>query len=182
MKFHKLIHLIHLCIGAALTPFPVSAALTLAFWMALTGCISVNLTPEDLRSAKEVSYSNPPSPFTEVISPGSDRAWKNNQNGNSITYITECGKVDSLSIHQAAKTSMRTQGIVVRSQNDIDLNGHKAVRSLGVFNQDKNPVHVELITFKADGCLVNLAYIGKKDSFEKDQAAFETFKQGFKGP
>lgn len=147
----------------------------------LAGCITVNLPQEDLQPAEEVRFTPPGKPFEEVPSTTSDKTWKNPENGNTITYVSECGDVGRANLRRVARNVLRSNNLEVNSQVETTINGMRAIQSQGSHRDDSSTVIVELVTFRVDHCLFNLAYLGPKETFPSDQPAFETFKEKFKG-
>lgn len=149
---------------------------------AFLGCISVNLSQESLKSAEKVHYTPPPPPFEQIHSPEADKTWRNSQSGNTITYVSECGNVDKVSLKDVAKTLMKSQGLIVLSQSETTLHQTPAVFSKGEHRDQKNPVLLHLYTFRMKECLFNLAYLGSKKKFPEDMKQFEVFAEKFEGP
>lgn len=157
---------------------PLTALLFLAF---LAGCISVNLSQESLESADEVRFIPPGNPFEEIASKAADRSWRNPKNGNTITYVSECGDVGRVNLKEVAKTLMKVQNLEVSSQTEVTHNGVKAVVSRGAQQDHSKTVAVELLTFKMNQCLFNLAYLGLEKDLTSNRSVFEKFKENFKG-
>lgn len=146
------------------------------------GCISVNLSQEDLERADSVIFTPPESPFEEISSRASDRAWRNPKNGNTITYVSECGDLGKVNLKNIARTLLKAQNLEVASQSETTINGVKAIESKGFQKSEPETIAVELLTFKMDQCLFNLAFLGTEESLAADRAQFEKFKEKFKGP
>lgn len=163
--------------------FQIFKTLTVAsfFMLFFAGCISVNIAPESLSPAENPKYTKPSAPFVEVESSSADKTWRNPKNGNSITYVSECGEVKSLNLKQVAKTLLKAQGIKIKSQNTILLNEIEAIESIG-FRQTKDQViQVELVTIRLKNCMFNLAYLGSEKALKEDESEFQKFKEKFKG-
>lgn len=151
----------------------------LFFALCGNGCISVNIAPKSLQRAEKVSYKSPPAPFKELSSGSADKAWRNSENGNSITYVSECGDHGRIALKEVARTLLSSQGLTLQSQKTITHKGVEAVLSQGHQQNQSALVQVELLTFLKNDCLFNLAYLGKKSEFPKDQPAFQSFKEDF---
>lgn len=147
----------------------------------LAGCITVNLPQENLQPAEKVRFAPPESPFEEIPSTASDKTWKNPKNGNTITYVSECGDVGYVNLKKVARNVLKSNNLKVDSQTEITMNGVRAIQSQGFHENETSTIVVELITFKMKDCLFNLAYLGPKKSFPTDQSIFETFKKKFEG-
>lgn len=157
-------------------------AIGLSFVIIFTGCISVNIAPESLTPAENPKYTKPLAPFAEVESSSADKAWRNPENGNAITYVSECGEVKDLNLKQVAKTLLKAQGIKIKSQTTITLNGVNAVESHGFRATNGSTIKIELITIRLKNCMFNLAYLGSGKNLDENTSDFQKFKENFKGP
>jgi hypothetical protein len=149
----------------------------------MSGCISVNLSPEkDLKSATGVNYTPPPSPFEEIFVSKSDHAWKNKTTNTLISYLSECGDVHALKIPDTASAMLRAQGLTLQTQKQVSLQGKDALESLAFQKDGAQKILVKVLSFKTKECLYNLVYLGAEKNFSKDLSVFQNFAEGFKGP
>ncbi len=151
----------------------------LFFALAMSGCISVNLAPKVLEPAEKLSFEAPKSPFREIASGSADKAWRNPETGNTITYVSECGDHGHIVLKEIARTLLNSQGLAVQSQKKITHKGVEAIESVGRQQSQDSAVKVELLTFFKNDCLFNLAYLGSESEFSKDHSAYLSFKKDF---
>lgn len=165
-----------------LKPLILWSAIGLGWALSLCSCVSVSLGPPPVTSAEKVSFEPPPFPFKEISSSAADKTWIHSENNNTITYLSECGSLSGISMTESAKISFKSQGLKLTSQKSVQIGGHDGLMSRGLHSQDGKSVEVELVTFKTEECLFNLAYVASKNHFEEDYAHFAHFKKTFKAP
>jgi hypothetical protein len=145
-----------------------------------SGCISVNLSKESLQRAESVIYEVPDHPFKEIHSVGADKTWRNPTNGNTITFVSECGDVGRLNLKDVARTALKAQNLDVVSQREIEINKNRAIESHG--KHKSSSAAVELVTIRLKECLFNFAYLGTVAHLNADRKKFDAFVKGFQKP
>ncbi|WII72403.1 hypothetical protein QJS83_00795 [Bdellovibrio sp. 22V] len=149
----------------------------------LGSCVSVKLPGGKVTSAKDVTFTAPPSPFQEIKADSSDKAWLSGKTGNTISFLSECGGGADPSLEQLEVDSLGAINKVKVLQSDETMfNGRAARQSTAQGQIDGVSVQMALLVFKKNGCNYTLSYGGVAKQFSVEEDVFEKFKQSFKAP
>lgn len=152
-------------------------------FLLLGSCVSVQLPGGKVTSAKDVSFSAPSSPFNEIKSDSSDKAWISGKTGNTISYLSECGGKNEPTLQQLESDSLSAlNSLKVLKSEDTSFNGRAARQTLAQGFVDGVSVQLSLLVFKKNGCNYTLTYGGVEKNFQNELNTFENFKQNFKAP
>jgi hypothetical protein len=153
-------------------------------FISLTACVSVNLNKSAPTVRDDnVKFDAPVKPFTAIKSEDIDQGWRNPENGNSISFVTECTKgIDpSLeNIHAGIIKGVNDAEIV--SKDKISYNGREGLRSVVTGKVDGVASKLDFLIFKKNGCIFVLSYVALATSFEQNAGDFQKFINGFKAP
>lgn len=151
---------------------------------ALTACVSVNLGPSNTtKRASGVEYVEPGKPFSKKSIEDVDAAWKNEANGNSISYVSDCKDVTDPSLDQITGGLLGGLSGVKREIDEIvTIQGREGKRVLASGKVDGVPTHIDLLVFKRNQCIYILSYVGVSKAFATDRGAFNKFIEGFRAP
>lgn len=161
--------------------FSVFLFTLLAFF---TACVSVEL-PKKTQVVKstEVTFVAPRSPFVSMESADLDQGWKNPQNGNSISFISECNSSVDPSLENIHNGVIKgIESVEVSKSEKINYNGRQALRSTVVGNVDGVASKIDFVILKKNGCTYVITYVALQSKFDENAAEFEKFVEGFKAP
>jgi hypothetical protein len=161
-----------------------STALVFSSLMLFTGCVSVNLGGSSgPKHAEGVKVSEPSSPFRKELRDDVDGAWKNPNNGNMISYLTDCQDSSDPSLETIVTGAvMGLSELHIESTQSPTILGREARRVLASGRVDGVPSKIDLLAFKRNRCIYMLSYVGVSQSFDQDHAHFDRFVQGFRAP
>lgn len=147
------------------------------------GCVSVNLQQQEIKRADNVSFKPPSSPYERFSADHVDVAWKNQRNGNSISFISDCKSQTDPTLEAM------TNGIIsdfhnakVLEQKEIFYNERTALRSTVACSVDGVPSRFDVLVFKKNGCLYILSYAAIDKTYDQDKFIFDEFVKGFVAP
>jgi hypothetical protein len=164
-------------------PLILKTIVPLSLFIALSGCISVNIGPKGPEKSKNVSVTPPDAPFEEIKGLRADGAWQNPQNGNSISYLSTCNEQSDPSLETATDEMIAAFGETKRlSQKKLVFDGRDALDTEAEARVEGVPTKIRALVFKKNGCLYTLSLIGVAKTFEKGQRPFEDFVKGFQAP
>lgn len=149
----------------------------------LSSCVSVELPSGKTKPAKDVTFSEPSSPFSSIKSKSADHAWQSSKTGNTISFLSECGGTADPSLQ-----SLETESLSALNKLEIlktetkTFNGREARQTISAGTIDGVPVALALVVFKKNGCNYTLSYGGVEKQFNSELSVFEKFKDGFKAP
>lgn len=151
---------------------------------ALTSCVSVNLGPSNTaKRASGVEYVEPGKPFSVKSVKDVDAVWKNEANGNSISYVSDCKDVTDPSLDQITNGLLGgLRGAKRESDETVMVQGREGKRVLVSGKVDGVPTQVDLLVFKRNHCIYILSYVGVSNAFATDRGAFNKFVEGFRAP
>ncbi len=147
-----------------------------------TGCVSVGVEEPSVERASDVHYASPQN-FERFEQNHLDAAWRNNNNGNTISYLSEC-KGSSDPTHEAIRDGIIT-GLTdssVLKQKMIPFNNRQALQSSISGTVDGIKTQFEIIILKKNNCIYVLTYVGLEKQFTKNKANFDKFVLEFKAP
>lgn len=147
-------------------------------------CVSVSLPKDNNRNTNpNVSYTEPKAPFSKHLSPGVDAAWKNDNTGSIISYLSDCSTTYDPTLEAA--TDEVVQGILeqkVLKQNKISYQGREALQTQLRGRVDGVDSSIDITVFKKNGCLYILNLVASPLAIEGDRSFFENFLKGFRAP
>jgi hypothetical protein len=148
-----------------------------------SGCVSVSLNSKSPVRHAEVHLQTPTSPFTVLATDKSDQAWRNNRNGNSISYFSNCNDPADPAI-EVVRNDMLTgiQDVTVLDSQTLQYNGREAVRTVATGKVDGVNAKMDVLVFKKNMCIYGLSFVGLTANYEADHAAFDNFVRGFVAP
>ena len=153
-----------------------------SFYLICTnGCVNVEIGKNNSVRSTSVRFNEPNEPFKEAKSGYLDRAWKNTNDGSTISYLSDCyGKTDpSLEqIFKEATSPVREQHLI--QQHQIEYNERAALHSVVEGVIDGVLTRYELVIFKKNHCNYILAYAATAESYATHQREFSQFVKGFK--
>ena len=149
----------------------------------LSSCVSVELNGSKVTPAKDVQFSSPGSPFSEIKATGSDRAWLSKKTGNTISYLSECGNANDPSLNEIENESLSVlSNMKIAKSEEGQFNGRGARYSTAVGDVDGVSVQMSLVVFKKNGCNYTLSYSGVEKQFSLEEKYFLKFQTQFKAP
>ena len=156
--------------------------LVLILSIANTNCVSVDIQAPQIERAQNVSYEGP-SHFSSFEQNHLDAAWKNESNGNTISYLSECNSTSDPS-HEAIRDGIISglQDVKVNKQEMIPFNNRKALSSTVSGSVDGVPTDLQILILKKNSCIYVLTYVGLKEKFNDDLDDFNKFVRGFTVP
>lgn len=157
--------------------------LLLAPTFALSSCVTVNLGGGKTTTAQGVAYDEPKKPFEEIKLKDADRAWQNDDNGSTISYLSTCNDPSDPSL-QAARSDFLASltGLKVISENESEFNGRDALSTVAEGSVDGVKTRVEMLLFKKNNCLYTLSFVALAKTFNDNHSAYSEFSQSFKAP
>jgi hypothetical protein len=150
----------------------------------LNACVSVELNKsQPITRNENVSFAKPTKPFVELKASDLDHGWRNPQNGNSISFITECSPdVDPTleNIYSGIIKGVNNAESV--SKNKITYNGREALRALVTGDVDGVGSKIDFLIFKKNGCTYVITYVALAATFDQNVSDFQKFVDGFRAP
>jgi hypothetical protein len=148
------------------------------------GCVTVSLSPSGSgHRADGVSFHAPPSPFQKDERDDVDAAWKNPNNGNVISYLSDCHDPSDPPLDHIVQGVLAGLNDLKYDSNEtrmfLDREARKVVAEGKV---DGVASQTALLVFKRNQCTYILSYVGVKSTFGENAADFEKFIQGFRAP
>lgn len=156
-----------------------------SFWIFIagTGCVTVKLAGDSGKRATGVEVREPIKPFKSESRPEVDAAWKNERNGNVISYLSDCGDPTDPPLGQVVQGVLAgLSDIKTIEETTPMIQGREGQRVHAAGKVDGVPTEIDLMAFKRNHCIYILSYVGVKKSFGEDRAAFTQFIEGFRAP
>lgn len=147
----------------------------------LCSCVSIDIGSSKPTPSKDITFQKPASSFREVSIDNVDRAWRNNSNGNSISFFSDCSDKSDPSL-ESLQTGI-LQGVYdlrFEKRESIDFNGRAALHSVADGKVDGVETKLEFYIFKKNSCIFILNYVGVKSRFSENERDFAQFAKGFK--
>lgn len=150
----------------------------------LSACVSVSLSPGGgTKRATGVEVNEPGKPFSKQSLEDVDAAWKNESNGNSISYVSDCKDSTDPSLEYIVTGLLGgVSGVKRESDETVTVQGREGKRVLASGKVDGVPTLIDMLVFKRNQCIYILSYVGVKAAFQMDQSAFNKFVEGFRAP
>jgi hypothetical protein len=150
-----------------------------------TGCVSVSLGGGSggSKRAEGVHLREPGKPFGKEPRTDVDGAWKNEANGNLISYLSDCQDSTDPSLDSIVQgATMGLSDLHVESSDSPTIQDREARRVVATGKVDGVPSKIDLLAFKRNRCIYILTYVGVLKAFDQDHAHFDRFIQGFRAP
>lgn len=156
----------------------------LLFSALFTGCVSVSLSPGGgTKRASGVELKEPGKPFTKQSLEDVDAAWKNELNGNAISYVSDCKDTTDPSLEYIMTGLLGGIRDVKRETDEtVTVQGREGKRVLASGKVDGVPTQMDFLVFKRNQCIYILSYVGVQKAFAADRPAFNKFIEGFRAP
>lgn len=150
----------------------------------LTACVSIDLSENEIQKATNVRFQAPNSKvFKSISSENIDHGWRNNKNGNTITFISDCGNPYDPSLESIEAGIVSGLQDLKRISTEKPMYNSRASRnSVYTGNVDGIASKVELIVFKKNNCIYVLSYLAVDKYFAENHQDFKNFTEGFRTP
>lgn len=155
-------------------------ALTL---LTTVSCVSIDITKNETEKADDIKYQAPNSKFQEISTDGIDNGWRHSENGNTISFISDCQKnydPTLQSIEFGVVSGL--QNITLEKIEKKMYNGRASRKSHYTGEVDGIPTQISLMTFKKNGCIFVITYIGVSQHYQDNLPDFDVFLQRFEAP
>ncbi len=161
----------------------ISRLAKLALALTLGGCVSLNFGGAKIIKSNEVKFKEPVKPFREVKTAAQDHTWRNELNGNTISYLSECNDPSDPSLEQIATgiTGEIDDAQKIES-SEVDFNSRPALHSIVDGKVDGIATRFELMILKKNSCIYVLTYAAVTSDFAASQKDFIAFAKGFQVP
>ncbi len=148
-----------------------------------SGCVTVKLANESGKKADGVTVNEPGKPFVKESRGEVDAAWKNSKNGNTISYISDCGDPTDPPLEQIVNGVVSGLGDMKTLEETTPIIQDREGRRVHVAGKvDGVHTEIDLLTFKRNHCIYILTLVGVKKAFAEDRPSFAKFIDGFKAP
>ncbi len=155
----------------------------LFFYSYLSSCVSVNLPSSSGTKSAAVDFKPPAKPFISTDTKSADKAWISQKNGNTISYLSDCGSPIDPPLQQIESDTLNfLENLKILSSETKTFNGRESLETIAQGNVDGVAVKMRVLTFKKNNCSYSLVYGGVKDKFNSELGEFDHFLQGFKVP
>lgn len=162
---------------------PILTLLCMIMYFACISCVSVNLPSSSGWKSKEVVIETPAKPFAPMDNKNADKAWISEKNGNTISYISDCGSPLDPSLQQIESDTLNfLENLKILSSDSKYFNGRESLETFAQGNVDGVSVKMRVLTFKKNNCSYSLVYGGVKDKFNAELGFFDQFLKAFKAP
>jgi hypothetical protein len=152
-------------------------------FVSLSGCVSVSIGNSKIEKDLDTKYVAPPKPFVEVSSSDQDKAWRNQKNGNTISFLSECNDPSDPPLEQIQSGIIAEIDNAKTIQNDrVEFNSRDAIHSILDGNVDGIPTRFELMVLKKSNCIFILTYAAVLRDFATNQKQFNAFVKSFVVP
>lgn len=151
----------------------------------IAACVSVDIGGGGgtTKKADGVIFTAPSKPFDKFDAAHVDQAWKNDKNGNSISYLSECSTVADPSLENIHRGLVSSIDNVAKVEKQVfQYNGREALRSTATGQVDGVSSKFDLVVFKKNGCTFILSYVATEANFDSNHKDFDKFLQNFKAP
>ena len=153
------------------------------FYLYLSSCVSVNLPSSSGTKSVAIELKAPAKPFIPIDNKGADKAWISQKNGNTISYLSDCGSPLDPPLQQIESDTLNfLENLKILSSETKTFNGRESLETTAQGNVDGVAVKMRVLTFKKNNCSYSLVYGGVKDKFSIELGDFDHFLQGFKAP
>jgi hypothetical protein len=152
-------------------------------FLASASCVSVKLAQPDAKRATGVKFEAPRAPFTADSRKEVDASWQNPNNGNLISYLSDCTDQSDPSLESIVQGALGgLTEMHFDKKETLTMQGREARRVVVSGKVDGVPSQIDMLAFKRDSCIYILSYVGVQKAFAGDHAAFDKFVEGFRAP
>jgi hypothetical protein len=150
----------------------------------LSSCVSVKLgNSDETKRATGVEYREPKSPFAREDQSGVDASWKNQRNGNSIAFLSDCKDPSDPPLDNIVQgVIVGLSDLNVESKETVTVQSREGRRVLASGKVDGVPSLIDLLVFKRNTCIYILTYVGVKSAFNENRGEFNKFLESFRAP
>lgn len=147
------------------------------------GCVSVNLGGRKPSKNTDVKFEVPWPPFEELSSTYLDQAWRNPSNGNTISFLSECGNSYDPPLDQIQRGILsEIENLQILEQHRVDYNARTGIHSIVRGSVDGVLHQLQMLVFKKNNCNYILTYTALIDKFGENQRTFYWFAKRFQAP
>ena len=162
---------------------PIKSTIILVLYFTLSSCVSVSLPNSSGWKSTAVELQAPSKPFELMDNKNADKAWISQKNGNTISYLSDCGSPLDPPLQQIESDTLNfLENLKIISSESRVFNGRESLETWAQGNIDGVAVKMRVLTFKKNNCSYSLVYGGVKDKFNSELGAFDQFLKGFKAP
>lgn len=149
----------------------------------LLSCVSVNLGRKTVQKSSDYTYSEPSRPFELAPNELVDRAWRDTNTGNTISIVSDCPNQDDPTLESiSAGVTSGIKQLKIIKEEKTTFNQREALRSEIEGQIDGLATQMDIVTFKKNGCIYVLTYLGVQQHFQLGRTTFEKFLNGFRVP
>ncbi len=158
---------------------PVRSIIILCSLSATAACVSVSLGNKQPKNYENISFSPPPSPYTELQVQAADKSWQNSNNGNTISFMSNCDQSSEPTLEILSKMALDgVENLKIVEQKKVNYNGREALSTVLLGRVDGVPIQADLTVLKKNNCVFNVTYIASIHTFMNDLASFKKFWSG----
>lgn len=164
-------------------PSVLNLIFLLLSYLLLASCISVQIPTSSHTRSKNIRFRAPKPPFVSTDFTLADGVWTNPQNGNSISYLSECdGKTDP-TLELVQQGILRgIQNLHIEYSEYKSFNSRKALITVASGEVDGIASKMKLVIFAKNQCLYTLTYVALGESFDSNLSSFQYFLDNFEAP
>ncbi len=152
-------------------------------FLTLAGCVTVDVGGSKAKSARNVKFEKPGSPFASSSDGTGDQTWISEKTGNSISYLSECERQVELNLEQLESEALSVlEKMKIEKSERLGFNGREAVRTVASGKVDGVDVKMQLLTFKKNNCNYSLSYGAVSSKYDLELSQFDQFMKGFQAP
>ncbi len=151
--------------------------------LSAVGCVSVSLAPHEAKRAKDLQVTPPDRPFESINSRAGDAAWKNQNTGSIISYLSDCSDGSDPSLANLRDEILRgLENVKVQSEENLIYQNRKALRTYVLGEVDGITSSVDLLVLKKNSCSFVISFVSSPEGFQRDRQAFGLFLKRFEIP
>jgi hypothetical protein len=149
----------------------------------LSSCLSFQLPGGKVITAKDIVYKDPSKPYKSIKNPTSDKAWMSEKTGNTISFLSECGGRNDLTLEQMENESLSSiKNAEIVSTEEINFDARAARKTVARGTVDGVAVKLALLVYTKNGCNFTISYGGVERKFDKERSSFDEFLHNFRTP
>lgn len=147
------------------------------------GCVSVSLSPHEVKRASQLRISPPAQPFSSIDTKAGDAAWKSPSTGSIISYLSDCSEESDPTLANLRDDILRgLENVLIQTEEELTFQGRKALRTTVLGEVDGVTSAVDLLVLKKNSCSYVITFVSSPNGQQKDLAAFNSFLKGFEIP